>query len=196
MEYRIRKRAEECSTCGVGFTPGAPLYSVILLEEEEPARRDFCPTCFESAPRDPEREFAHWKTRHAGGEATRRAVDFDTLRELFFRMATNPGEEYRKLCYLLGLVLIRKRTIRLQEFVTERGRDYLVVTTKDRPEPLRLEAPELLPEEFAELREKLRMLLDLDLEPEGELGRGAAAGDEAGAATPEAEPANPAPDAG
>ncbi|MFG0318789.1 MAG: hypothetical protein ACF8XB_16065 [Planctomycetota bacterium JB042] len=190
-DYAIRKPSEACFACEAPFEKGQEHFSAILLEEEEPARRDFCVACFDGRERDPEREFAFWKTRRTVGGPERRPVDFNTLRELFFRMAESHAGEYRKLCYLLGLVLLRKRVVKLEEFVTEQGRDYLVVTTKSRPEPLRLEAPELVPAEFEELRDKLKALLDVDLEEEAP---GTTAAVTAGAAAGEAE-SGPAPDA-
>jgi len=165
MNYTIRKRSEGCARCERLFEAGDRLFSIILLEEEEPLRRDLCVACFEARDPDPDREFAYWKTRMSSQGAQRRLVDFNTLRELFFAMAERDSAEYRKICYLLGLVLIRKRVIKLQEFTSEGGLDYLVVTAKQREEPIRLEAPELRPEEFEELRERLKELLDMDLGP-------------------------------
>lgn len=195
-EYAIRKPSEACGTCEVPFVSEQELFSTILLEEDEPARRDFCVPCFQGRERDPSREFAYWKTRRTGEGTQRRPIDFNTLRELFFRMAESHAEEYRKLCYLLGLVLLRKRVVKLEEFATEDGRDFLVVTTKGRDEPLRLEAPELVPSEFEELRDKLKALLDVDLEEDllGATGATGAPADasegvEGAAPTPPAEAA-------
>ncbi|MFH0946168.1 MAG: hypothetical protein V2A76_13290 [Planctomycetota bacterium] len=169
MDYTIRKISEGCVRCQAPFEAGNPLYSLILLEEEEPARLDLCVSCFELREADPEREFAFWRTRRAESTQVRRMVDFNLLRELFFRMAERESPEYRKICYLLGLVLIRKRVVKLQEFTSEGGVDYLVVTAKQREHPIRLEAPELRPEEFGELRDHLVGLLDMDLGPESDL---------------------------
>ena len=166
MDYTIRKLSEDCARCEHPFRAGDRLFSLILLEEERPSREDLCLACFEARDADPEQEFAFWKTRKSGDGPVRRMVDFNTLRELFFRMAERDSAEYRKICYLLGLVLIRKRVIKLKEFTSEGGVDFLVVTAKQREEPIRLEAPELRSEEFEELRDRLRTLLDMDLGPE------------------------------
>jgi hypothetical protein len=167
MDYSIRRSSDRCGACAHAFEVHEALYSTVRLESEEPARRDYCVECFQALPRDPSVEFAFWRTRRTADGRARRAIDFNSLRDLFFRMAEQHGDEYRKLCYLLGLVLIRKRFVRLEEFVTEDGRDFLVVSTPHRPEALRLEAPSLMPSEFGELRDKLRALLDIDFEDEG-----------------------------
>ena len=172
MEYKIRKSSYRCSQCEREMDVGESYCSVLLLEEQEPVRTDYCESCFSEREVDADDDDqAYWRTRRAEGTEKRRAIDFVTLRELFFRMAEHQGEEYRQICYLVALVLIRKRLLKLSEFVTVDGVDYLVVTTRLRKEPLRLEAPELHPAQFAELREKLTQLLDIDF-AEGDLGEG------------------------
>lgn len=167
MEYKIKKPLGACATCAREIAVGEPMISTVLLEATEPVRRDFCVACFESAVRQPADEFAYWRTKRAGAKETKRVIDFPTLKALFFRMTEQPGEEYRKICYLVALLLMRKKLLQLKEFVTEGGRDYVVLTAKDREGQLKIEAPNLRGEEFAEMREKLAMLLDVDLEGDG-----------------------------
>ncbi|MBI4881507.1 MAG: hypothetical protein HY812_17865 [Planctomycetes bacterium] len=187
MEYAITRSSGQCQRCAHPFAGGERFYSVIRLEDAAPARTDYCVPCFEKSERDPERDFAFWKTRKAEGQRARPAVDFKALRDLFFRMAERCTSEYQKLTYLLGLVLIRKRVVRLEKFVSEGGADYLVATTRERPEPLKIVAPELGREEIEELRGKLRALLEIDYEDERTLaGEGA---------LPSASGAEPAPGA-
>lgn len=165
-DYNIRKTTGTCAACAQTIEHGQELFSMILLEEAEPARRDYCVACFQALERRPDEEFAWWRTRMTERGRARRVVDFNTLRELFFKMAEHANDEYRKLCYLLGLLLMRKRALKLEEFTTENGRDYVIVTCKQREQPLKLEAPTLLPHEFAELRDRLKLLLDIDVEDE------------------------------
>jgi hypothetical protein len=167
MEYKIRKTTGHCAKCEREIALGSEFFSLILLEQIEPARADYCVPCFEGSERDPAIEFAYWRTRRSGSGVAKRVIDFPTLRELFFKMTEQPGEEYRKLAYLLGLLLMRKKFLQLREFTSEGGRDYVVVASKDRPEPLKIEAPPLRAVEFAELRDRLRLLLDVEIEADG-----------------------------
>ncbi len=167
MDFTIRKSSESCQVCERGFQSGEDHFSLVRFEETEPVRIDLCVDCFTHSERDPEREFAYWRTKRSDHAKPKRVVDFNTLRELFFRMAEQGSAEYQKTSYLLGLVLLRKRVLRLEEFVTENGIDYLVVTSRERPAPLKIEAPPLVAAEFDVLRERLQSLLDIDLEGEG-----------------------------
>lgn len=167
MEYKIKKPLGTCVRCETEIPVGEEMVSTVLLEASEPIRRDHCLTCFETMEKKPEDEVAYWRTRRAGVRETKRRIDFPTLKALFFRMSEQTGEEYRKICYLVALLLMRKKLLVLREFVTEGGRDYVLLTAKDREGVIRVEAPNLRAEEFVEMREKLAMLLDIDLEGEG-----------------------------
>ncbi len=169
MEYKIRKTAGTCGGCSQEIPLDTEMVSTILLESIEPSRRDFCIACFERLDRKPEDEFAYWRTKRTGTKQVRRVIDFPTLRALFYRMAQQAGEEYRKIGYLVALLLLRKKYLRLHEFVTEGGKDYVVVSSKEKPDALKIEAPSLRAEEFAEIREKLSCLLDVDIEADGGL---------------------------
>lgn len=167
VEYRIRKSTFRCARCEREFELDEAYVSRVDIEEDELSRSDFCDGCFEAPTAEEAPRVAFWRSRRTVAPERKRSIDFPTLRELFFKMAESGAEDHRKVCYLLALVLIRKRFVKLREFVTEDGRDYLVVTTKQRPEPLRLEAPELHPNEFGELKHQLTYLLDVDFDDEG-----------------------------
>lgn len=168
MEYKIRKSSYRCDRCDREFEKDEVYVSMVEIGEDELVRRDHCESCFEPPEGEAAESIAFWRARRSEVPEQKKSIDFATLRELFFKMVESSNEEYRKVRYLLGLVLIRKRFIKLKEFVTEEGNDFLIVTTKLRKEPLKLEAPELHPSEFGELKERLNWLLDVDFDEEGE----------------------------
>lgn len=166
-EFRLRRKSDWCAACQRTFEVGEPIYSCVVLEEDAPARVDRCSGCWEARDLS-EEAYASWRTRHRAGDERPRPIDFRALSELFLRMAERKKPEYRKLTYLLALLLLRKRVLRLVTFVTERSSDWLVVERRPTGERLRVEAPELGQSEIAELRARLRRLLDLDLSAEEE----------------------------
>ena len=72
MDYKIRKMTGKCGRCEREIGNGEAHFSTILLEEIEPVRRDWCIACFEAVERDPNVEFAYWKTRRTSGSQPRR----------------------------------------------------------------------------------------------------------------------------
>lgn len=164
MEYRLKRSGESCGGCSAEFSVGQSMFSVLELGAEQPTRADYCDTCFERLRGEGREIYAFWKTKKTSEGRSRRVVDYPSLRELFFRMATIEAAEYRKLAYLMALILVRKRFLVIKEFVTQGGVDFLIITAKDRPDALRIEAPELRGPEIADLTGRLRLLLDMDLE--------------------------------
>lgn len=168
VEYKLRKSTYRCGRCEREFVQDEVYVSIVDIGDDELVRKDYCESCFEAPVDEAAESAAFWRARRTEVPEKKRSIDFATLRELFFKMVESPNEEHSKVRYLLGLVLIRKRFIKLKEFVTEDGNDYLIVTTKLRTEPMRLEAPELHPSEFGELKERLAWLLDVDFDQDGE----------------------------
>jgi hypothetical protein len=164
MEYRLKRSGEACGGCSAEFPVGQSMFSVLELAAEQPLRADYCDACFDKLRGEGRDIYAFWKTKKTSEGRSRRVVDYPSLRELFFRMAQIDAVEYRKLAYLMALILVRKRFLAIKEFVTQGGVDYLIITAKDRPDALRIEAPELRAPEIADLTGRLRLLLDMDLE--------------------------------
>ena len=163
--WKIARRAPACGLCGAPFADGEEHYSLLRLEEGL-QRSDRCLGCFRSRPAA-ETEF-FWRTKFVRDRRRRIAVDLEALREAF--LALPPAGDRSELRYLIALLLLRKRALRLLE--TKKGEgdspDVLVVAPK-RPgdrgrggEPIEIPVPPLSPERIDALREELRTLLGLD----------------------------------
>ncbi len=131
-------------------------------------------------------EVCFWTHRRPASGQQRALVDYAMLRELFGRMLLRPDDVYRRLSYLVALVLIRKRFLRLLGFQRRAGREVMVVTRGAGQPSVDVPAPLLTPEDLGLVRDQLAQLLNTDLadhelpelaalHPErGETGTGAA----------------------
>jgi hypothetical protein len=113
-----------------------------------------------------------WSTRH---RVTRRAtvqLDLDTIERLFVDLEGRPEQKLRELRYLLCLLLMRKRRVKLD--AVRRGADgeALLVHRPRRTERLVVYVHEFGPERMDELRERLQALLE-GVEPDGAESDGA-----------------------
>jgi hypothetical protein len=167
--WKFARRARACATCGRGFEEGEPHYSLLRLEAGI-ARLDRCVACFRDAPASPEEFF--WRTRFARDPRRRVAIDVEALREAFTRLT--PVEANAGLRYLVALLLLRKRALRLVE--TRRGEgdqpDRLILSPGKGSE-VRIEVvvPAMSAEGLESLRTELRALLGIEeVEPRGDAG--------------------------
>ena len=118
-DYKISASDRTCHTCERRFEVGEVYYSAVVEAppeaEEMFVRHDFCPDCWQP---DPEAYFSYWKTRVPEPPAERqtgpRLVDMGRLMQLFEHLAEADQEEARRFRYVLALVLMRKKRLRLE----------------------------------------------------------------------------------
>ena len=110
-----------------------------------------------------EPEVCFWTRRRPESAQQRTVVDYAMLRELFGRMLLRDDDVYRRLSYLVALVLIRKRFLRLVGFQRRAGREVMVVTRGAGQPSLDVPAPLLTAEDLLLVRDQLAQLLHADL---------------------------------
>jgi len=160
-EYKIESSARQCSQCDRAFGVGEEYYSAVVETEEESrlARRDFCPACWQP---DTQTFFSFWKTSVPEPEPTRgpRLIDFTRLLRLFERL--EQAEENRRFRYVLALVLMRKRRLRLVSLRRLGGRaEVLTLREVGGDRQHTVQNPGLSDEEIQGVADRLREILDM-----------------------------------
>ncbi len=157
-DWKLKSRRSSCTTCETAFVAGARHASVLSLSGDEFAREDTCVPCFEA--RDHQGDVFYWFTRHA---ADRRAVQLDlaTLEQLFVQLESRTEQKLCEVRYLLCLLLMRKRRVKLDRIV--RGGDAgesMIVHRPRRQESLHVRVFDFDAPRLAELRTELRQIFD------------------------------------
>ena len=162
-EYKIESSARQCSACERAFGVGEEYYSAVVETEEEGrlARRDFCPACWRP---DTQTFFSFWKTSVPAPEPPRgpQLIDFARLLRLFERLEESADEENRRFRYVLALVLMRKRRLRLISLRRLGGRAEILTLREvggDRQHTV--QNPGLSDEEIQGVADRLRDILDM-----------------------------------
>ena len=162
MNWKITSPKGACTSCGRIFEENEACYSLLDMGEEGARRRDLCASCFEAGGCQ---EGIFWRTRMTcKGPERRKIVDFGTLRELFFRMVSRGSPEFVPMVYLLALVLVRKKYLRLVDFISRDGKDLMRVRRRRGEPSFDVEVPLLDDDGIARLKEKLADLLSADLD--------------------------------
>ena len=196
-DWKLPKRAERCQACEAELQPRDEVTTVIGLDADGPVRQDLCAACGQAAESMPDAIF--WRRHLPESAATRPVVDYALLRELFTRMLAREEDLYRRLCYLIALVLVRKRHLRLKGFARRGAREVMVVNRGAGQPEFDVPAPFLAAEDLPPLRERLSRLLQADLgefEADPEAVVRAAVAEEAAGDPPEAAEAPEAGPAG
>jgi len=110
-EWRIHRREARCTACERAFEEGESFYSLLFLEGDRLRREDRCANCFETPPATTDALF--WRTRHRADGRGRFAVDFEAIEELFLALEGRRDGRLQELRYLLALLLLRKKRLKL-----------------------------------------------------------------------------------
>jgi hypothetical protein len=163
-DWKIPAGADACSECGKPLPAGEPVTTVFRLTDGGPERADLCAGCAESG-NTPGEGFS-WRRNQPDPTRQKAVVDSAMLNELFDRMLLRKDELYRRLTYLVALVLIRKRKLRLIGFELRERREVMVVNRGAGQPAFDVPAPFLTAEEMLPVREHLTRLLAADIEDE------------------------------
>jgi hypothetical protein len=152
--YQVGKSTGTCAASGRNLEPGTPCIAALCEpgegEEGEVAlglvRRDYSVEAWESGSR-PQGLFSWWRTKvpPPGGQK-RLLVEDDALLDLFDRLAEEEDHRRRAFRWVLGLILVRKKLLRLEGSArTDQGDVFLLRRRGSDPElpPMELPDPKL-----------------------------------------------------
>jgi hypothetical protein len=166
-EWKLAKRRSGCGACGRAFAEGEAHLSSLSIAGDELARDDLCLACW--GARGPGAALVWWRTRRVAERKRGLALDLDALETLFVRLGEREELAWRELRYVLALILMRKRRLRVAQVVREPEGEALVVHRPRRTERITVPVFDFPPERLDELRARLQEVFEgEDLEPAAE----------------------------
>ena len=115
MDFEIQRCTRHCSKTGRKLEPGETFYSILEVRGADVVRGDFSEEAWEGPP---EGILGWWKSHMPDQNANRPTwAPNDVMLDLFEDLAEQPaGEDLR---YVLALLLVRRRVLRLEENETD-----------------------------------------------------------------------------
>jgi hypothetical protein len=109
LDFEVQRCTRRCAATENPLEPGDVCYSVLLAEGADVIRKDFSSQAWSGAP---EGSLGWWKSRIPESTAKKiKLAPNDVLLQLFEQLANRP--EQSDLRYVLALLLIRRRVLRL-----------------------------------------------------------------------------------
>ena len=165
-EYKIGAPSRHCHACERVFVVADEYYSAVVetAQEDHLARQDFCPGCWkpEAGP-----YFSFWKARVPEPEQSAqrgpRLVDFGRLLQLFEHLAGSPDERAQRFRYVLALVLMRKRRLKVVESRRLSGGrgEQLTLRETGGERTHSISCPSITDDEIRSVADRLRDILDM-----------------------------------
>ncbi len=164
VEWKVERGMPRCAGTEREFEPGERYYSALVEEGDSFRRLDFCA---EAWPRQNAGEFfSFWKTRLPAetDEPKRRFIDTNVIYSFFTRLQEAEGVGKLTFRYLLALILIRKRYLRLDSIVKQDDGEHLAIWDRRAQESLQVVNPDASREQLATAQQDLSCIFDMDFD--------------------------------
>jgi hypothetical protein len=159
MDYQLKPIGKNCSQSGKEFLPGDVCYSAVVEKGNELVRLDFSHEAWKGAP---EGAVGYWKcTIPPRAEAKRRAFDPDALLRQFEQLCEAASPAQDKLRYVLALLLIQRRRLRVTATRSEDGFSLLELAGTQGEGPFEVRDHQLDEHEMEALERELHQQLTL-----------------------------------
>jgi hypothetical protein len=162
--WKTGHRGGGCASCGGAFAPGTIVVSSLYEVPDDDAvpfdRRDHCGTCFDGDA-DTGSPFSWWRSEVPQPEDKKAAFDLGVAREFLVRLLGESDPERASLRYLLALLLMRKRIVRVVEHFTDERGEMMSVRLPPDEAVHEIACPEIDEDETLALRDQLGKLFDL-----------------------------------
>lgn len=125
LEFQFQKCTRQCHKSNREFSPGEEFYSVLLADGGEVVRQDFSAEHWTDPPQN---AIGWWKSEmpEQTGKTANLAPN-DVLIQFFSQLSGQPDKA--DLRYILGLLLVRKRLLRLEGTqMNQNGNEELILT--------------------------------------------------------------------
>jgi hypothetical protein len=156
MDYEIQRCTRRCAATERELQPGEEFFSVLIAEGAKLARHDYSIEAWQGPP---EGAAGWWKSQVPQPDAKRvHWAPNDVMLQFFDELEQQPARQDMR--YVLALLLVRRRVMRLEEEAKEEdGRETLVLYCPRREATYRV--PAVMPDEsrINEIQQELANLL-------------------------------------
>lgn len=125
-EWNIQSRAHACQACQKTFADKQPFHTVLLEDKQQYHRLDICPACWEAQYRDGASDrkgfISQWQgLYHAPPAAPVDAIQKESAETLLRKLIETNDPKYGPVCYILAVMLERKRVFKVKEQLQRDG---------------------------------------------------------------------------
>lgn len=157
MDYDVARCTKHCYETDREFQPGEAFYSVLVTEGADIERRDYSLDAWKD---DPDGSIGWWKSRMPShNTARKRWAPNDVMLDFFDEVFED--QTRHDMCYILSLLLVRRRLFRHEELeVDPTGQECMVVYCPRRDTTYRIPTTSPEPSRVNEIQEELAQLLE------------------------------------
>lgn len=163
--WSISRRTGTCAASGRAFEDGERHVSLLRVAEGVLERVDLSMEAWREeqeriAAEGGDEPLLFWTTRHAAEARKTVQLDLDSLDRLFLQLEGRPEREVRELRYVLCLLLMRKRRVKVERVVRKDGEESFLVKRPRDDQRYTVYVYDFEPEQLDALRAQLQAVFD------------------------------------
>lgn len=159
VDWDVTKTTHACSVSGRPLEEGETYFSALQDEGKQFVRYDFSPEAW--AECDKAAFFSYWRTTvRPAAEKRRLVIDVEAF-YIFFSQLVGSDEDHRQLfLYLVALILVRKRVLRLEAIEKTPEGEFLALYDRRAENDVRVRVPDATDDELREAQASLDQIFD------------------------------------
>jgi hypothetical protein len=157
-DWKIERRRAQCVACTRPFDEAERHFSALCVRADALVREDRCVACWNPSS-GPEWVF-WWRTRHSAEKRRGVQLNLEALEQLFLHLEGKGEQKLRELRYVLCLILLRKRRLKIRQIVRGAEGESFLVYRPRQTESLSVFVFDFTPQRIDELRAELQHIFD------------------------------------
>ncbi|MEP6664002.1 MAG: hypothetical protein ABJC04_10090 [Verrucomicrobiota bacterium] len=126
-DWNLQSRAHSCQSCQKHFTDKQPYHTLLFDEKNELRRLDICESCwneqFAHGATDKKNVISRWHGVYEAPPATPpEAIGKENAETLLRKLIERGDPKHGAVCYILAVMLERKRLLKIKEQFKREGR--------------------------------------------------------------------------
>jgi hypothetical protein len=197
IEWNIQSRAHACQACAKAFAEGQPYHTLLSDQRLGYERFDVCETCWTAqyslGAADRKGFVSHWQGVFEAPQVAPDPIQKETAETLLRKLVELSDPRYGAACFILAVMLERKRILKVREQIQRDGRRTFLYEHARTGDLFTIADPALRLDQLEEVQRDVGRLLEHGWSapaPADPTGAPALAG--VAAATPVAPPETPA----
>ena len=161
--WEVSRSHRECAVSGRKFVEGDEFYSALVETDESFERKDFSPEVWGEQNKDGFFSFWRTKLQSSSGKKDRKLhIDVEAFYTFFRNLEDTQKPNQMLFRYLIALMLVRKRVLRLDEIEKSSEGEFLLLYDTRQKEECSVTVCDAEEEELAAAQQELNQIFECD----------------------------------
>ena len=165
IDWNLQGRSHVCQACARHFVDKQPYHTLLFDERRDYQRQDICPECWASqyslGAADRKGFISHWQGLYeAPPAAPPDAIQKDTAESLLRKLTQQNDPQYRAVCYILAVMLERKRLLKIKAQSRDGGKRIFIYEQPKTGDVFTIADPNLQLDQLEDVQRQVAHLLE------------------------------------